>query len=96
MLHTQHLPPKLPERTNWSMISSICVLRSSNCPRTEDRKIRKKEQNKNAATRYRQKKKLEMENVLGEEHVLSKENEQLRRTLQERRNEMRYLRQLIR
>ncbi|EDW46456.1 GM23408 [Drosophila sechellia] len=62
----------------------------------EDRKIRKKEQNKNAATRYRQKKKLEMENVLGEEHVLSKENEQLRRTLQERRNEMRYLRQLIR
>ncbi|KQS61788.1 uncharacterized protein LOC6548901 isoform X2 [Drosophila erecta] len=62
----------------------------------EDRRIRKKEQNKNAATRYRQKKKLEMENVLGEEHVLSKENEQLRRTLQERRNEMRYLRQLIR
>ncbi|EDW89939.1 uncharacterized protein LOC6529220 isoform X1 [Drosophila yakuba] len=62
----------------------------------EDRRIRKKEQNKNAATRYRQKKKLEMENVLGEEHVLSKENEQLRRTLQDRRNEMRYLRQLIR
>ncbi|XP_016964035.1 activating transcription factor of chaperone isoform X1 [Drosophila biarmipes] len=62
----------------------------------EDRKIRKKEQNKNAATRYRQKKKLEMESVLGEEHVLSQENEELRRTLQERRNEMRYLRQLIR
>ncbi|XP_017064356.2 LOW QUALITY PROTEIN: uncharacterized protein LOC108103410 [Drosophila eugracilis] len=62
----------------------------------EDRKIRKKEQNKNAATRYRQKKKLEMENVLGEEQVLSQENEELRRTLQERRNEMRYLRQLIR
>ncbi|XP_017048918.1 activating transcription factor of chaperone isoform X2 [Drosophila ficusphila] len=62
----------------------------------EDRKIRKKEQNKNAATRYRQKKKLEMESVLGEEHVLSQENEELRRTLRERRNEMRYLRQLIR
>ncbi|KAI8042589.1 uncharacterized protein LOC128262500 isoform X1 [Drosophila gunungcola] len=62
----------------------------------EDRKIRKKEQNKNAATRYRQKKKLEMENVLGEEHVLSQENDELRRTLKERRNEMRYLRQLIR
>lgn len=62
----------------------------------EDRKIRKKEQNKNAATRYRQKKKLEMENVLGEEQVLSQENEELRRTLRERRNEMRYLRQLIR
>ncbi|KAH8321220.1 hypothetical protein KR059_003201 [Drosophila kikkawai] len=62
----------------------------------EDRKIRKKEQNKNAATRYRQKKKLEMENVLGEEQVLSQENEKLRCTLRERRNEMRYLRQLIR
>uniref|UniRef100_A0A6P4E1D2 Uncharacterized protein LOC108037049 isoform X1 n=1 Tax=Drosophila rhopaloa TaxID=1041015 RepID=A0A6P4E1D2_DRORH len=62
----------------------------------EDRKIRKKEQNKNAATRYRQKKKIEMENVLGEEHVLSQENDELRRTLKERRSEMRYLRQLIR
>ncbi|EDW25558.1 GL26659 [Drosophila persimilis] len=62
----------------------------------EDRKIRKKEQNKNAATRYRQKKKIEMESVLGEEHELTQENEGLRRTLRERRSEMRYLRQLIR
>ncbi|XP_022226555.2 activating transcription factor of chaperone isoform X2 [Drosophila obscura] len=62
----------------------------------EDRKIRKKEQNKNAATRYRQKKKIEMESVLGEEQELTQENEGLRRTLRERRSEMRYLRQLIR
>lgn len=62
----------------------------------EDRKIRKKEQNKNAATRYRQKKKQEMEHVMGEEQELSQENDELRRTLRERRNEMRYLRQLIR
>ncbi|XP_068153082.1 uncharacterized protein crc isoform X1 [Drosophila tropicalis] len=62
----------------------------------EDRKIRKKEQNKNAATRYRQKKKLEMENVLGEEQILAQENETLRRTLADRRHELRYLRQLIR
>lgn len=62
----------------------------------EDRKIRKKEQNKNAATRYRQKKKIEMENVLGEEQELMQANEVLRRTLAERRNESRYLRQLIR
>ncbi|KAH8324767.1 hypothetical protein KR074_000457 [Drosophila pseudoananassae] len=62
----------------------------------EDRKIRKKEQNKNAATRYRQKKKMEMENVMGEEQELTQENEELRRRLGERRNEMRYLRQLIR
>ncbi|KAH8376843.1 hypothetical protein KR093_001678, partial [Drosophila rubida] len=62
----------------------------------EDRKIRKKEQNKNAATRYRQKKKIEMEHVLGEEQELIQANEELRRTLSERRNESRYLRQLIR
>ncbi|SPP85993.1 blast:Activating transcription factor of chaperone [Drosophila guanche] len=62
----------------------------------EDRRIRKKEQNKNAATRYRQKKKIEMESVLGEEQELTQENEGLRRTLRERRSEMRYLRQLIR
>lgn len=62
----------------------------------EDRKIRKKEQNKNAATRYRQKKKLEMETVLGEEQILAEENDALRRTLAERRHELRYLRQLIR
>ncbi|KAH8285775.1 hypothetical protein KR018_002889 [Drosophila ironensis] len=77
------------------------VAREKKRPRTygrgvEDRKIRKKEQNKNAATRYRQKKKLEMENVLGEEQELMQENEALSRTLRERRNEMRYLRQLIR
>ncbi|XP_034475177.1 activating transcription factor of chaperone isoform X3 [Drosophila innubila] len=62
----------------------------------EDRKIRKKEQNKNAATRYRQKKKIEMEHVLGEEQQLIEANDELRRTLAERRNESRYLRQLIR
>lgn len=62
----------------------------------EDRKIRKKEQNKNAATRYRQKKKIEMEHVLGEEQELMQANDVLRRTLAERRNESRYLRQLIR
>lgn len=62
----------------------------------EDRKIRKKEQNKNAATRYRQKKKQEMEHVLGEEQELQQTNAQLRRQLTDRRNESRYLRQLIR
>lgn len=36
----------------------------------EDKKSRKKEQNKNAATRYRMKKKAEIEEILGEEKVL--------------------------
>ncbi|EDV98956.1 vitellogenin-1 isoform X2 [Drosophila grimshawi] len=63
---------------------------------TEDRKIRKKEQNKNAATRYRQKKKKEMEHVLTEEQELTQVNDELRRKLGGFKRESRYLRQLIR
>lgn len=62
----------------------------------EDRKIRKKEQNKNAATRYRQKKKIEMENVLNEEQQLTLRNEELKRILAEREREAKYLKTLIR
>lgn len=62
----------------------------------EDRKIRKKEQNKNAATRYRQKKKIEMENVLNEEQQLSQRNDELKRILAERQREAKYLKTLIR
>lgn len=62
----------------------------------EDRKIRKKEQNKNAATRYRQKKKLEMENVLVEEQDLVQRNDELNRQLTEHKREAKYLKKLIR
>uniref|UniRef100_A0A1I8QEL1 BZIP domain-containing protein n=2 Tax=Stomoxys calcitrans TaxID=35570 RepID=A0A1I8QEL1_STOCA len=62
----------------------------------EDRKIRKKEQNKNAATRYRQKKKLEMEYILIEEQELNKRHEELKLQLAERKREAKYLRTLIR
>lgn len=62
----------------------------------EDRKIRKKEQNKNAATRYRQKKKLEMEHILVEELELNKRHEELKSQLAERKREAKYLKTLIR
>ncbi|KAM7352251.1 bZIP transcription factor crc [Cochliomyia hominivorax] len=62
----------------------------------EDRKIRKKEQNKNAATRYRQKKKLEMEIIQIEEQELSQRHEVLKRQLAEHKREAKYLRKLIR
>ncbi|XP_061398144.1 uncharacterized protein LOC133333846 [Musca vetustissima] len=61
----------------------------------EDRKIRKKEQNKNAATRYRQKKKLEMEQILMEEQELTKRHEELKSQLAERKREAKYLKTLI-
>uniref|UniRef100_A0A1L8EIC4 Putative cyclic amp-dependent transcription factor atf-4 n=1 Tax=Haematobia irritans TaxID=7368 RepID=A0A1L8EIC4_HAEIR len=62
----------------------------------EDRKIRKKEQNKNAATRYRLKKKLEMEYILVEEQELNKRHEELKSELAERKREAKYLKTLIR
>uniref|UniRef100_A0A0A1WVQ2 Activating transcription factor of chaperone n=1 Tax=Zeugodacus cucurbitae TaxID=28588 RepID=A0A0A1WVQ2_ZEUCU len=62
----------------------------------EDRKIRKKEQNKNAATRYRQKKKIELESVLNEEQQLTQRNDELKRVLAERQREAKYLKTLIR
>ncbi|XP_037914140.1 activating transcription factor of chaperone isoform X2 [Hermetia illucens] len=61
----------------------------------EDKKSRKKEQNKNAATRYRQKKKQEMEEVLEEERQLTMQNEDLVRTATEIEREVKYLKKLI-
>jgi cyclic AMP-dependent transcription factor ATF-4 len=63
---------------------------------TEDRKIRKKEQNKNAATRYRQKKKQEMESILVEEQLLLQRHNELKRILADTNREAKYLKSLIR
>uniref|UniRef100_A0A1A9WHG7 BZIP domain-containing protein n=1 Tax=Glossina brevipalpis TaxID=37001 RepID=A0A1A9WHG7_9MUSC len=89
--------------TQTSAIDSPSSLSKANKKRTrpygrapEDRKIRKKEQNKNAATRYRQKKKLEMENVLVEEQDLVQCNDELNRQLAEHKREAKYLKKLIR
>ena len=91
-----------------SQILSLEALSNSACMSTtkkrtrpygrgvEDRKIRKKEQNKNAATRYRQKKKLEMEIIQIEEQELNKRHEVLLRQLAEHKREAKYLRRLIR
>ncbi|TMW40048.1 hypothetical protein DOY81_014872 [Sarcophaga bullata] len=80
---------------------SVCISATKKRTRpygrgVEDRKIRKKEQNKNAATRYRQKKKLEMEIIQIEEQELSKRHDDLLRQLAEHKREAKYLRRLIR
>lgn len=62
----------------------------------EDKKSRKKEQNKNAATRYRQKKKQEMDEILEEERLLTVRNEELKKNVSEVRSEVKYLKQLAR
>jgi hypothetical protein len=64
--------------------------------RPEDRRDRKKEQNKTAATRYREKKKLELEILLEEEAQLEKRNGQLRRKHDSLAQEVRLMRKLMR
>lgn len=63
---------------------------------TEDRKYRKKEQNKSAANRYRQKKKIECEIILEEEKLLIKRNEELQSEYTDVRREVKCLKNLMR
>lgn len=62
----------------------------------EERRSRKKEQNKNAATRYRQKKKAEIEVLLGEEATLRQRHGELGDTCSDLQREIRYLKGLMR
>lgn len=62
----------------------------------EDKKSRKKEQNKNAATRYRQKKKQEIAVVLSEEKGLQDINDQLHSNVNDLSREIKYLKGLMR
>ncbi|RZB94410.1 bZIP 2 domain containing protein [Asbolus verrucosus] len=63
---------------------------------TVDKKSRKKEQNKNAATRYRMKKKAEVEVILSEEKQLSMKNEDLEGKISDMQREIKYLKGLMR
>lgn len=62
----------------------------------DDRRSRKKEQNKNAATRYRQKKKAEIEVLLSEEHTLRQRHSELGDKCSDLQREIRYLKGLMR
>lgn len=64
--------------------------------RADDRRLRKKEQNKTAATRYRIKKKVELDILLDEEAALERRNVQLQMQHDEMANEVRYLKKLMR
>ena len=64
--------------------------------KADDRRLRKKEQNKTAATRYRIKKKVELDILLDEEAALERRNVQLQMQHDEMANEVRYLKKLMR
>lgn len=61
----------------------------------EEKKVRKKEQNKNAATRYRQKKKHQLETILSEEDQLKAVHVQLKTKYDDTRREINYLKKLM-
>lgn len=65
-------------------------------PSIEDKKVRKKEQNKNAATRYRQKKKQEIKVIEDEERELTIINESLKNRKIEMKRNVKYLKGLLR
>lgn len=61
-----------------------------------DRRLRKKEQNKNAATRYRMKKKAEVSTIVQEERGLEETNTGLKTKLTDLQREITYLKGLMR
>lgn len=63
---------------------------------TVEKHYRKKEQNKNAATRYRQKKKQEIEEILVEERQLTDVHDKLAKEYGEIKREVKYLKNLMR
>ncbi|XP_011140662.1 activating transcription factor of chaperone isoform X2 [Harpegnathos saltator] len=65
-------------------------------PSIEDKKVRKKEQNKNAATRYRQKKKQEIKEIQCEEHQLTEINEKLKNDLADLQREIKFMKKIMR
>lgn len=62
----------------------------------EDKRLRKKEQNKNAATRYRMKKKAEVSEILEEEKQLEDKNAELEKRVGDITTEIKYLKGLMR
>ncbi|XP_050420380.1 activating transcription factor of chaperone [Adelges cooleyi] len=63
---------------------------------TEEKRLRKKEQNKNAATRYRMKKKAEIKETVMEEKELMQKNDKLKDEAKELAREIKYLKSLLR
>lgn len=65
-------------------------------PTTSKRKERKKYQNRNAATKYRQKKRAETEAISTEEQALETKNKELKETVQSLETEINYLKGFMR
>lgn len=63
--------------------------------KSKGKKLKKMEQNKTAATRYRQKKKLEKEGLLEEQAILERKNVELKEKAESMAREIEYLKELM-
>ncbi|KAI8487443.1 cerebellar granule cell precursor proliferation [Branchiostoma belcheri] len=66
---------------------------AAGCPR--QKKEKKRDQNKNAATRYREKKRSEQQNLLSEHEGLEKRNAELKEKVDQMTREIKYLKDLM-
>jgi cyclic AMP-dependent transcription factor ATF-4 len=75
---------------------SVSAVSAAGSPRpVPERRLRKKEQNKTAAQRYREKKRSEHGTVLSEYELLEKRNTELRAKVDDMSKEIAYLKGLI-
>lgn len=85
-----------PVKKSSSGLRGVTKKRSRGYGRNpEEKKSRKKEQNKNAATRYRMKKKQEVEVILDEEKILMDKNRKLTTAYKDTKREVKYLKSLL-
>lgn len=86
-----------PTKKSRSGLKGVSKKRSRGYGRNpEEKKSRKKEQNKNAATRYRIKKKQEVEVIMDEEKILMDRNKKLTVAYKDTKREVKYLKSLLR
>ncbi|MGH0190225.1 UNVERIFIED_CONTAM: hypothetical protein FKN15_043220 [Acipenser sinensis] len=74
----------------------VCVSLSGHVKSADKRKMKKMEQNKTAATRYRQKKRSELDRLRGEREALEEKNRALGERAEAIATEIRYLTELMR
>nr|XP_020441878.1 cyclic AMP-dependent transcription factor ATF-4-like [Monopterus albus] len=88
-------PYSKPEPTTASLAKAPKVKSASGAPRVVEKKLKKMEQNKTAATRYRQKKRVEQEQLKTECDELEKRNHELTEKVESISREIQYLKDLM-
>lgn len=84
-----------PEPTACPPSPSGSGVKVKQAAKSKGKKLKKMEQNKTAATRYRQKKKLEKEGLLEEHTILERKNVELKEKAESMAREIEYLKELM-